>query len=252
MFLGKNIWIVGASTGIGAELAKNLASRGARIAISARDTDKLNEVRASLQGIDHFVYPLDVTDSDNVKSTAENISKDFGQIDSVIFMAASFKPHTSEQADLNVIKKIVDTNFTGALNVVYSVLPILKNQNSGQIVLCASVAGFRGLPSGQPYCATKAALINFAESLKVENDKIDIRVINPGFVKTRLTDKNDFRMPFIISAEKAADYIVKGLMSKKFEIHFPKRFTYIMKIIKILPNPIYFALAKNLRSKKYE
>jgi len=162
---GKNIWIVGASNGIGAELAKALAKQGARIALSARDNEKLIEVKASLKGLDNSVYSLDVTSAEKVKETAERIAKDFGRIDSVIFMAAAYKPHDGKEPDLATVKQIIDVNFTGALNVVYSALPILKSQGKGQIVLCASVAGFRGLPNGQPYCATKAALINFAESL---------------------------------------------------------------------------------------
>lgn len=249
MFENKKIWIVGASTGIGAELAKALAKQRATIALSARDTSKLIDIKGQLEGLDHGIYPLDITDSEKVKNTAENILKDFGRIDSVIFMAAAYKPHADEQADLSILKQIVDVNLTGCLNVVYSVLPILRRQNFGQIAICASVAGFRGLPNGQPYCATKAALINLAESLYIENkDKnIDVRVINPGFVKTRLTDKNDFEMPFIITAEKAANYIINGLKGNKFEIHFPKRFTYIMKLIKHLPNSLYFFIAAKLK-----
>ncbi len=249
MFENNRIWIIGASTGIGAELAKALAKQGARIALSARDNEKLLEVKSSLEGIDHGTYSLDVTDAEKVKATAERVAKDFGRIDSVIFMAAAYKPHDGKEPDIATVKQIIDVNFTGALNVVYSALPILKLQGKGQIVLCASVAGFRGLPNGQPYCATKAALINLAESLYIENkDKnIDIRVINPGFVKTRLTDKNDFEMPFIITADKAAKYIVKGLKGSKFEIHFPKRFTYFMKLLRILPSSIYFMLAKRIK-----
>ena len=249
MFANRKIWIIGASTGIGAELAKALSKQGARIALSARDNEKLLEVKASLQGLDHGTYSLDVTDAEKVKATAERIAKDFGKIDSVIFMAAAYKPHDGKEPNLDTVKQIIDVNFTGALNVVYSALPILKAQGKGQIVLCASVAGFRGLPNGQPYCATKAALINFAESLYIENkdNNIDVRVINPGFVKTRLTDKNDFDMPCIISAEKAANYIVKGLRGKRFEIHFPKRFTYFMKLLKLLPNGVYFFIASKLK-----
>lgn len=248
MFAGKNIWIIGASSGIGAALAIALSNNGANVILSARREDKLRDILSLLKGEGHSTFRLDASNAEEVKSVIENIINKYGRIDSVIFMAASYKPHAEEQADLRTLKQIVDTNFTGVLNVVYSVLPTLKKQGSGQIVLCGSVAGFRGLPYGQPYCATKAAIINLAESLRVELDGvIDVRLISPGFVKTPLTDKNEFPMPFIISAEKAADYIVKGLRSKRFEIHFPRRFTYIMKIIKILPNCIYFMLAKRLK-----
>ncbi|MDX1950092.1 MAG: SDR family NAD(P)-dependent oxidoreductase [Rickettsiales bacterium] len=242
----KKIWIIGASTGIGAELAHQLAEEGAILALSARDEIKLEHVKNSLKGSNHQIFPLDVRNFDRVKEISETLIKNNG-LDSVIFMAAGYQPHQNAgYSDINIAKNIIEVNFIGALNIVHSVLPHFKNSENQekQIVLCASVAGFRGLPSGQPYCATKAALINYAESLAIENKNIDIKIINPGFVKTRLTDKNEFKMPFIISAEEAAKRIVKGLKSKCFEIHFPKRFTYIMKFIRIIPTCIYVPLMK--------
>ena len=127
--------------------------------------------------------------------------------------------------------------------------PQFESQGHGQIVICASVAGYRGLPTGQPYCAAKAALLNLSESLKVELEpkNIDVKVICPGFVKTPLTDKNDFPMPMIIEAEDSAIAIKKGLCSRAFEIHFPKRFTYIMKLLHILPHWLYFVVARKMR-----
>lgn len=250
-FVGKNIWIIGASSGIGAALAIKLSKLGANLAISSRDAEKLNSVYAQLQKGKHAIYPLDVTDAHKLKITLEEVVKNFQKLDSIIFMAAAYKPHDGSIPSLENIKQIVDVNFTAALNVAYSALPIFYRQNYGQIVLCASVAGYRGLPNGQPYCATKAALINFAESLKVENEgkNIDVKVINPGFVKTPLTDKNNFDMPLIITADNAAEEIIKGLKSKAFEIHFPKLFTYAMKLIKILPNFLFFHLARAIKNK---
>jgi short-subunit dehydrogenase len=130
----------------------------------------------------------------------------------------------------------------GAFNAVHAVLPILKSQAHGQFVLCGSVAGYCGLPNGQPYSATKAGVINLAESLRAEEGHLDIKVINPGFVRTPLTDKNNFKMPMMIEPEEAAKIIVKGLQSKKFEIHFPKRFTFLMKILSVLPDFLYFKI----------
>ncbi len=244
MFAGKKIWIIGSSSGIGAELAKSLSNQGAIIILSARDENKLNNIKASLAGVGHRVYNLDVVDLEKVKSVLQKILDDLGGIDSVIFMAGTYRPKYDDN-EIVLMKQVVDVNLMGAINVIYSVLPIFKKQNMGQIVLCASVAGFRGLPNGQPYCATKAALISLAESLYVENKKfnIDIRLINPGFVKTRLTDQNNFNMPFLISPEEAANSIVSGLRSNKFEISFPKFFVYIMKILRMLPNKLYFFLA---------
>ncbi len=245
-YQNKKVWIIGASTGIGAELAKCLAEEGADIILSARDEIKLEEVKNSLKAGNHKIFPLDVRNSEKVKEIAEKLIRN-DNLDSIIFMAAGYQPHQNAgYSDINIAKNIIEVNFTGALNVVHAVLPhFQKSQNQEkQIALCASVAGFRGLPSGQPYCATKAALINYAESLAIENKNVDIKIINPGFVKTRLTDKNDFTMPFIIDADDAAKRIVKGLKSCCFEIHFPKRFTYIMKFIRIIPTWIYIDLMK--------
>ena len=246
----KNIWIIGASVGIGSALAEELAKEGAMIALSARDIDKLAELKERLAGSGHLIYPLDVTDSEKVSQTAISIKADFGNIDSVIFMAATYQPHSNAgYSDISTAKHIMDVNFNGAMNVTHAVLPILKAQGNSQLVFCASVAGFRGLPSGQPYCASKAALINYAESLAIENPDIDVKLINPGFVKTRLTDKNDFKMPFLITADKAAKAIVKGLKSSAYEIHFPKVFTCMMKIIRLLPSCIYIPFARKLNKR---
>lgn len=247
---GKNIWVIGASVGIGAALAKELASQGANLAISARDESKLNELKDLLIGDKHLVFSLDVTDSEKVTKTANAVFAAMGNIDSVIFMAAAYQPHTNAgYTDINIAKHIMDVNFNGAMNIVHATLDKLKTQKTSQLVLCASVAGYRGLPSGQPYCASKAALINYAESLAIENPDVDVKVINPGFVKTRLTDKNDFEMPCIISAEQAAKNIAKGLKSKCFEIHFPKRFTYLMKLVSLLPACIFIPLARKAAQK---
>lgn len=146
------------------------------------------------------------------------------------------------------VKKVVEVNLLSAFNLTELVLPWLIEQKKGQFVICASVAGYRGLPTGQPYGATKAALINLAESIYCEmqltHPEVDIKVINPGFVKTPLTDKNDFKMPMIITTEKAAEAIAKGLLSSKFEIRFPFIFTSIMKLLEIIPYRLYFWLVK--------
>jgi short-subunit dehydrogenase len=247
-FKNKKVWIIGASVGIGAALSEELAKEGAIIALSARDEAKLQELKNNLAGQGHLIFPLDVTDSQKVQQTANLIASNFGNIDSVIFMAATYQTHSNAGfTDINMAKHIIDVNFNGAMNVTHAVLPILNAQGNSQLVYCASVAGYRGLPAGQPYCASKAALINYAESVAIEQKNIDVKIISPGFVKTRLTDKNDFKMPFLINANEAARRIVKGLKSNCFEIHFPKRFTYFMKLVQILPNFIYIPLAKKIK-----
>lgn len=244
---GKNIWIVGASSGIGASLAKDLASSGANIILSARRENKLKEVEKSLQGKGHMVATLDVLEEEKIEKAVKKITKKYEAVDSIIYLAADYKPHDKGEQDINKVRNIIKVNLVGAYNIVHYALPVLKNQGYGQLALCGSVAGYRGLPNGQPYCSTKAAIINLAESLYMENKNknIDVKLISPGFVKTPLTDKNDFPMPFIIEPEEAARRIAKGLTSNSFEIHFPKRMTLILKFLQLMPNWLYLKLAKN-------
>jgi len=247
---GKHIWIIGASSGIGAALSKELASQGAKLALSARRQEKLEDLLKTLDGDGHVVAPLDVSEPKDIVSAQEDILKTFSQIDSVIFLAAIYSPHSGEKKPLSFIHKMLDVNIGGAFNMIDVIEPQFEQQGHGQLVICASVAGYRGLPNGQPYCATKAALINLGESLRIELEtkNIDVKIISPGFVKTPLTDKNDFPMPMIIEAEDAAKAIAKGLKGRAFEIHFPKKFTLIMKFLRLLPNGIYFWIARKMRS----
>lgn len=241
-YKGEVVWIIGASSGIGAALAKELAERGACLALSARSKDKLQTLKESLSG-GHQIYPLDVCDANTVNRTANAISAAYGRIDRVIFLAAAYTPMHLADLDLAVCKHMVEVNLGGAFNVVHAVLPILAQQERGQLVLCGSVAGYTGLPNAQPYSATKAGIINLAESLRLEApESVDVKVINPGFVKTALTDKNSFDMPMMISAGQAAKHIANGLLKSSFEVHFPKAFTLILKCLRLLPyclsNPI--------------
>jgi NADP-dependent 3-hydroxy acid dehydrogenase YdfG len=232
----KIVWIIGASSGIGEALSKELASRGAIICLSARREEELEKLKRCLSGEKHKTFPLNVCDEDAVIKTANSIHKHFARIDSIIFLAAAYKPMRFEKMDIPDVRQIIETNLLTAFYVLHAVIPFLKNQPYGQIALCGSVAGYIGLPGGQPYSATKAAIINLAESLRSElKETIDVKIINPGFVKTGLTAKNNFEMPMIISPEKAAICIANGLLKKNFEIHFPKKFTFFLKLIKILP-----------------
>ncbi len=238
-FSQKRVWIIGASSGIGKAVAIALANQGAELILSARREQSLLELNQMLGG-QHQVEVLDVTDSKDVCFTAKSLE----QIDSVLFFAASYHPASLADIDIEHAKQAVNINLNGALNVIAAVLPLMRQQGFGQIALCASVAGYVGLPNGQPYSATKAAIINLAESLRVEQPDLDIKVINPGFVSTPMTAKNRFKMPMIISSEQAADAIMKGLQTNRFEIHFPKRFTYFLKLLKSVPYWLYFRLVK--------
>lgn len=247
-YRNENIWIIGASSGIGYALAVELAERGATLALSARRKDELEQLKHKL-GNHHKIYPLDVADTELTIRTAKAIHAASGHIDRVIFLSATYTPMQLNALDMLVTRHMIDVNLGGAFNVVHAVLPLLKEQKSGQIALCASVAGYTGLAGGQPYSATKAAVMNLAESLYAESPQhIDIKLISPGFVRTALTNKNNFPMPMIITPEEAAKSIAEGLLSKRFEIHFPKRFTYILKLLRLLPYALVFKITKNLLS----
>ena len=241
----KNIWIIGASSGIGAALAKNLSSRGATLILSARSEDKLKELANNLDG-NHHVRPLDVTDEENFLKIANDLKSELGHLDSAILLAGTYEPTLVQNIKLKDAKKIIDVNLYGAFTFLNAIVPIMKDQKYGQIALTGSVAGYRGLPKGQPYSSTKAAIQNLAESLRSEEKEIDVRLISPGFVETPMTDKNNFEMPMVISPEKAADYIAEGLLSNSYEIHFPKKFTLMMKFLKIIPNCLYFILSRKM------
>ncbi len=242
------VWVIGASTGIGAALAKEISKRGGKLILSARRIEELNKLKESLSNsLEHKVYKLDITDEVALRDVANAIYSEFGSIDRVIFMAAAYTPMKLANFDIEVTKQIIEVNLLGAFNVINAILPILEKQSYSQIALCGSVAGYFGLPNAQPYGATKAAIINLAESLRSElPPKIDVKLINPGFVKTELTDKNNFDMPMIISADKAAKYIADGLLDSKFEIHFPKRFTVWLKLLKLLPYFLSLKISKRI------
>lgn len=239
------IWIIGASSGIGFALGKLLAKQGAILALSSRRASQLEKLQ-SLIGTQHKLFPFDISDKSSTLNAAKSVQSTFSQIDRVILLAASYQPMELDCLNIEKVDEIIDVNLKGAFNLIHTVVPLLKNQQvESQIALCGSVAGYIGLPYGQPYSATKAAIINLAESLYVEcYGKIDIKLISPGFVRTELTSKNTFQMPMIISAERAAEHITKGLRSRPFEIHFPKRFTFILKTLSLLP---YFLLLRLLR-----
>lgn len=248
-FKNETIWIIGASSGIGRELAVQLSSCSATLILSARREGELESLQKEL-GKEHIIYPLDVSDNKQVEEVCSKIEKLKNNVDRVIFMPALYKPDSIASMDLEFMSKMVDVNLKGAMYITHGILPILEKQQSGQIVLCGSVAGYTGLPNGQPYSVTKAAIINFAESLYAEApDYIDVKLISPGFVQTPMTDKNDFDMPMIITPKEAASAIIKGLNKKAFEIHFPKKFTLILKLLSILPYWLKLPLAQRMWSR---
>lgn len=241
---GQYIWIIGASSGIGAATARTLSQAGANIILSARRESELNEVRESLVGANHQTLAFDVSDYTETKQAFKTIKR----LDRVLFFAAVYDPSEKGRNDITFIHKSLQVNIGGVYNMLNVVLPFFESQGHGQVNLCGSVAGYFGLPNSQPYASTKAAIANLAESLRVEyQDKnIDVKLISPGFVRTPMTNKNDFEMPMMIEVEEAAQYIAKGITSSRFEIHFPKRFTWLVKLLRSLPYCLSFRLSKNL------
>lgn len=239
----KHIWIIGASSGIGRALAVELSRRGHSLVLSARRAEKLAALNAEL-GDRHVVAPLDATDSAAVSKIHDGIKK----LDGVVYMSGAYDPKPVHDIDLETARTIVDVNLMGVLYLVDCVLPRFLDVGKGQIALCGSIAGYSGLPMAQPYGATKAALINYAETLRLETaDKgVDVKLINPGFVETPMTDKNDFHMPMKISPQAAARAIADGLEKKAFEIHMPKKFTRLLKLLRILPYGLYFPIVRRL------
>ena len=237
----KTIWITGASTRIGKALAIKFAENGWDVAASARRESLLKELNNINENI--HSYPLDVTKIEDCKSTAQQIIKELGQIDICVFGTGMHDPKSEKKFNLEKIRKIMEVNFFGTMNSINSIYDYFSDKKEGQISIISSVAGYRGLPAAGAYCSSKSALTSFAESLyfDMKRKNVKVSVISPGFIKTPMTDQNDFPMPMIRSAEYAADKIYLGLLKKKgFEIHFPKSFTFLMKIIQILPNWLYF------------
>ena len=249
----KVIWITGASSGIGRALAIKFANENWIVAASARRENLLQELKQENENIHPF--PLDVTNIDQCKNVFKNIVEKFKDIEISIFGTGIHDPKSEKKFNLDKIRKIMEVNYFGTMNSINSVYDYYNNKKSGQISIISSVAGYRGLPAAGAYCASKSALTSFAESLYFEMKRKNVRVslISPGFIKTPMTDQNDFPMPMIRSPEFAAEQIYIGLTKKKgFEIHFPKVFTYMMKFLRILPSSIYFKfLEKGMKKINY-
>ena len=242
----KKIWITGASSGIGKALAIKFAKEGWKVAISARRGELLKNIA---QDNNIFDYSLDVTDEKKVGEVFKKILEGFKNIDLCIFSAGTYEPKLEKEISQEQIRKTMEVNFFGVVNCIKAVEEYFKNMKNGHISIVSSIAGYRGLPNSSGYGPSKAALSNLAESLYFDFKKHNVRIslISPGFIKTPMTDKNKFRMPFIKSPEFAANKIYNGLVkSNAFEITFPKQLTTIFKFFRILPNKIYLFLIKKL------
>lgn len=237
---GRRVWLVGASSGIGAAVARELAGRGARLALSARRPGKLRALALD----DALLLPCDATDVAALALAREQLLGHWGGIDVVVYLAGDYVPMRADNFDLSVAERVLAVNFNGAMRLAATVLPDLPP--GGGIAFVASVAGYRGLPRALCYGPGKAALIHFAEVLHLDLAPrgIGAWLINPGFVATDLTAKNDFAMPALMTPQQAALELVDGFGKGHFEIHFPRRFTWLMKLLSHLPYGWYFRLIR--------
>ncbi|MDB4007942.1 SDR family NAD(P)-dependent oxidoreductase [Amylibacter sp.] len=234
---GKKYWIIGASEGLGRELAIQLSNLGVELIVSARNEIRLNELSLRTKA---KVIPLDVLDINAVRKAFNAV----GRIDGIVYAAGDYTPLNSTVWNIDEVDKMIAINFTGAARVLGLVVPKFIAQNYGHIVMIGSLSGFRGLPNAIGYGASKAGMMHLAENIKADLYKSNIKVqlINPGFIKTRLTEKNNFKMPFIMSAEDAAKHVIRAMRRNRFQTNFPVMFSLIFRMTNFLPAFLYFWL----------
>lgn len=241
-------WITGASTGMGRELALELARRGWKIAATARSADKLAGLEALAAGLTGSIhaFPADMTDAAAVNDLVDEISLAHGPVCLAIFNAGNYWPASGGRLDVKKFAETYALNVMGQVNGLVPVIENMKRAGRGHVMIVASVSGYSGLPTAAAYGASKAAVINMCEALKFDFDKMNIRiqVVNPGFIETPLTEKNTFPMPALMPAHKAVLRMAEGIDTGGFEITFPRRFTYVLKFMRLLPYSVYFPLMK--------
>jgi short-subunit dehydrogenase len=237
-------WIIGASSGIGAALAAALLQQGAHVAVSARRAEVLHALAADHR--EARVLAFDLNDDNAFAAASDDLFKAWGGIDLVVFCAGAYAPMRAWQLDANDIDRLLAINLRAPMAAAAQLIPRLLKQGSGALAFVSSVAGYRGLPKAAAYGPTKAALINFAETLYLDLAPrgLSVFLINPGFVATPMTAANDFEMPALISPQQAAEEIIAGFARGSFEIHFPRRFTGWLKLLRMLPYGLYFALVR--------
>ena len=239
-------WITGASTGIGRALALRLAAEGCTVAASARSADALKALEQEAETLAGRIVavPLDVTDSATIEQACARIVADLGVPDLCVLNAGAYIPVDAKCLKAEDFRIQFDLNVMGTVRMLEAVIPGMVERKSGRIAIVASISGYRGLRTASAYGATKAALINMCEALRMElgDAGITVQLVNPGFIKTPLTDKNDFPMPFLMPVDKAVDQFYRGLLTNRFEITFPKRFTWMLKFARLLPYALYLPL----------
>ncbi|WP_137700050.1 SDR family NAD(P)-dependent oxidoreductase [Marimonas lutisalis] len=238
MLDGRSYWIVGASEGLGRALAKALDRKGARLILSARSRGRLEELAAELGPA--RVVPMDVSDANSVAQAV----KLAGEVDGLIYCAGFYEPLSVQEWDADAVEAMADVNFNGALRVLGHVAPKMAGSGHGHLVMIGSLAGFSGLPGAIGYGASKAALMHLAENMQADlrGTGLKVQVINPGFIRTRLTEKNRFNMPFIMDPEEAADRVVRAMESRRFSTSFPRLFSWLFRAGRFLPRGLFLRL----------
>jgi NADP-dependent 3-hydroxy acid dehydrogenase YdfG len=240
-FDGKRYWLVGASEGLGKALAQKMSAAGAELYLSARNREALEELAVSLPGKAHAM-PVDVSDRESVRAAAAQV----GEIDGVVYLAGVYWPTPAQKWNADEVEMMCDINFTGGARVVGAVIGQMVARNSGHVVLTGSLSGFRGLPGAIGYSASKAGLMALAESMYADlrNTGVQVQVANPGFIRTRLTDKNDFTMPFIMEPEEAARIMFEHMTTDRFKISFPFLFSLLFRFSQFWPDWLYYRVFK--------
>ena len=239
-FQNKTYWIVGASEGLGRALAIQLAKVGTKVIISARSEKRLIGLSEEI-GSNTMVLPMDVSDRSSVQKACSKLPR---SLDGFIFVSGVYWHMSASSWDETKAEEMVDVNLVGAMRCLAHLVPKFINQGFGHIVLTGSIAGYRGLPGSVGYCASKAGLMSLAETLKIDlaKNKIDVQLLNPGYIKTRLTDKNPYKKIYVMTPEKAAQFSLSHMRSSRFQSSFPHGFSIISKIIKNLPDWLYFKI----------
>ena len=249
ILLDRHVWLIGASSGIGAALATALAQEGAVLALSARREENLEDVASKAQhGSEILVRPLDVKAPQSVENVARELTAVWGSIDILIYSAGTWTVADINHFDSQDAVDQIDTNLLGLVRAIGAVMPQMVQRRQGEIVGIASIAGYAGIPRAAAYCSSKAGENAFLQAMRMDLQRFNVGVttVNPGFVQTPMTDKNDFFMPFMVSAEEAARTIVDGLLRGDAEIHFPKRLSVSFKLFTALPRWLYELLAARI------
>jgi NADP-dependent 3-hydroxy acid dehydrogenase YdfG len=238
-FRGKRYWLVGASEGLGRALAERLSAAGAEVILSARSTERLAEVAASLPG-PSLVLPVDVADAASVRGAAAAA----GQIDGVVFLAGLYWPMAAQDWNADQVETMCDVNFTGCARVIGAALPAMVARGTGHVVITGSLSGFRGLPGAIGYGASKAGVMALAECMQADlrGSGIVVQVANPGFIRTRLTDKNTFSMPFLMEPAEAADHMFRHMQTDRFKVSFPTVFSWLFRLSQFMPDWAYYRI----------